>query len=278
MLRVASARFDPTGGISAGGCEGRDHVFPMLDTDEPRFLEGRRALETARRRRGLACQPFSRRPAATAPPRPDRRRRRRPIGDGRVARHASRERPRGQRDTRVRRSSLPRGRRRDVGGGRRRRGNRQGGEKAESDADSDSDREILPFDHDYDTEAEMEGRRQRWGGADKYACPPRPGNEKPPERTPAERTSGETDDEGERVDASDANKVGRLRFLPPRLGPLLLRRRLRRGRIETQIVGKSVGQSASRTKVQARDARSRAARDQRGRTSDVASKREAERY
>ena len=240
-------RFDPTGGISLGGCEGRDHVFPALEElDEPRFAEGRKALETARRRRGLACEPFSKRPAATAPPPPD---------------DDSGYRDDDQSEMATWRATRPANDLADNGihafgdhhspGGvdvtwevADRSSHKNGKAAVESEAgETDSDREILPFDHDYDTEAEMEGRRERWGGA-AYACPPRPGREKPGETGeifPGGEDEGDDFDLfGEGVDANDANKVGivgrrlgRLRFLPPRLGPLLLRR-LRRGRIGTQ--------------------------------------------
>ena len=137
-------------------------MFPTLDNDEPRFSEGRRALETARRVRGLACQPFSRRPAATAPPPPDDSgddddqsemdawRATRPandLADNGIHAFGDHHSPGGVDVTWEVAAAINEGT--DKGGTK----------KAESGSDTDSDREILPFDHDYDTEAEMEGRR-----------------------------------------------------------------------------------------------------------------------
>ena len=72
---ASAPRFDSTGGTATvTGCVGRDHVFPTLDVDDgsnsARFEEANATLGAARRRRGLVCEPFDKRPASTAPPPP----------------------------------------------------------------------------------------------------------------------------------------------------------------------------------------------------------------
>ena len=72
---ASAPRFDSTGGTATvTGCVGRDHVFPTLDADDgsnsARFEEANATLGAARRRRGLACEPFGSRPASLPPPPP----------------------------------------------------------------------------------------------------------------------------------------------------------------------------------------------------------------
>ena len=72
---ASAPRFDSTGGTATvTGCVGRDHVFPTLDVDDgsnsARFEEANATLGAARRRRGLACEPFGSRPASLPPPPP----------------------------------------------------------------------------------------------------------------------------------------------------------------------------------------------------------------